>query len=106
MDLRITDAVETPQAKHSPGPWHVKAIATCGGNDCEWAILDNRKEGIIAETNSADHPANAYLLAAAPDLLASLRSLLAIHDDPNHVTDSRKIDAARAAIAKAQGGAL
>ena len=76
---------------HTPGPWlygrisdEVEAIVTPDGD----SIFDVRGAS----------PADLRLLSAAPDLLAALRGLLASVGD-----DLEAIDAAHAAIAKAEG---
>ena len=65
--------------------------------------------------DAAEQAANARLIAAAPDLLAALEECVAWHEldahrsQPVNASDSevgrRMIAAARAAIAKAKGGA-
>ena len=49
--------------------------------------------------------ANAALLAAAPELLDALRGMLEVFGDEFGIGSSDTCDAARAAIAKAEGGA-
>lgn len=102
------------QSKHTPGPW--------------WPILDSAKSWTVlthrdnevgsdrgigdpdgaaicvsigdhteARTRGNEH-ANACLIAAAPDLLEALKGVLRVAD---RATD--EFDAARAAIAKAEG---
>lgn len=80
--------------KHTPGPWHLfernsLCIESASGN----VALCN-----LARNSEAD----AKLIAAAPDLLAALTSLLSAEklDDGDPVLDKARFDAA-AAIAKA-----
>jgi hypothetical protein len=110
---------------HTPGPWQVRGrtnvfpaggtsriIANCAGystNGPDWEEVNEENE------------ANARLIAAAPDLLAALRMVaLLILDPPTDQHELNKIrraaqdaemdmatyasDAARAAIALAEGG--
>lgn len=127
--------------KHTPGPWFVRdfrasemkrlgwegefvdrilitnkdgaGISDCVGKDCVIAriTLDNRPfHELLGEGNLAD----ARLMAAAPDLLDAVNSLLGLlqlvsgrPDIPSEVRDAlrsgHRIDEARAAIAKASG---
>ena len=92
---------KTTTASHTPGPWHTGGInpisapviyAADGFAVADATVYHRHHDGQTA--------ANARLIAAAPDLLASLRDVLALHlahhNNPVHV-------AARAAIAKAEG---
>ena len=82
--------------QHTPGPWTVHtnfATAT-------YTVFD--EDGNYAETDGDTLTANAALIAAAPDLLAALVAVLDLHiAHHNHPTHA----AARAAIARATGGA-
>jgi hypothetical protein len=87
-------------SKHTPGPWRTEIdgelVGPLGGfmpvgGGCygsPWMT------GITEEARKAD----ARLIAAAPELLEALRSML---EDDDHDEAKRK---ARAAIAKAEGG--
>lgn len=81
-------------ARHTPGPW--KVIKSPHGNRyaCVQYGADDRYTSLELE------PADARLTAAAPDLLAALIGVVRVAD---RATD--EFDAARAAIAKAQGAA-
>lgn len=100
--------------QHTPGPWFAEF------NGTYWEVWSNGDFGRIGDAcaSSASRPehgslelgeANARLMAAAPDLLAACKGLLdAIHDSMTHAAQAahaEQIDAARAAIAKAEGGA-
>ena len=119
-------------SQHTPGPWKVfrgKNIA----DDMGLSISDTQGLAPIARIppDYAHGPANAALIAAAPDLLAGARAMLAAidallllaqqHDpatgccsfirksvDPYEITRLLQTGAicidARAAIAKAEGG--
>ncbi|MBV7502068.1 hypothetical protein [Achromobacter sp. ACM05] len=82
---------------HTPGPWHLSAA-----KDCIWHQDHGR---VCTWPNHAqvwNWEANARLIAAAPDLLDALAALIGCID---HGSDdpASKLDAARAAIAKATG---
>ena len=90
---------------HSITPWKV---AHAHSTEYVRHIKDARGE-LIAEVSAFDDEvseaiANARLMAAAPDLLAALRDLLD-EADLNEVDEytAPKIEAARAAIARATG---
>jgi len=86
------------KAAHTPGPWHFDGESIY--NDAAEIIVLRLKSNSY---NSAVNIANARLIAAAPELLAALQGILyAINvriDDPR----IKYFDAARAAIAHAEG---
>ena len=92
--------------KHTPGPWRYYTESQPDG--CP--IVGSGGPMVAMLAHSVNHPdqsdeanANAYLIAAAPELLEALECLLAAveqHDTP--LTDPERI-AARSAIAKAKG---
>jgi len=90
---------------HTPGPWRWSTYhggvttATVSRDGCVSAIAD-----IPAHHGGVSREANARLIAAAPDLLNALH-LLAAHTHPRTLDDHAAINIARAAIAKAEGGA-
>jgi len=93
-------------ADHTPGPWAVHPVK---------AQIDAFPAGAVVpvcsllwptELRSEDETeANAYLIAAAPDLLAALKLILASHDASckGERCAIVGIDLARAALAKAEG---
>jgi hypothetical protein len=93
--------------KHTTGPWDALATTEHG------AILIGHKGTLVASIRPAhgkgyttEQIANATLIAAAPDLLAALRTLLTEWDAPHSSGSSvlaAQYEAARAAIAKAGG---
>ena len=93
----------------TPGPWI--AVANRGNN----AVSDvvDRDGYTIAHCRNVSvgcWEANARLIAAAPDLLAALKHLLAFveaHTEAGEVIPPYTVEhvRARAAIAKAEGGA-
>ena len=93
--------------KHTPAPWfEVKHFS-------EWLISDGSR--LVATTaGSPAHlglahakrdAANARLIAAAPDLLKALETLLSLHDARVDTADAWNVsmEEARAAISKAIG---
>ena len=99
------------ESKHTPGPWTVDwsddgpliytgdlLIASVSGSTEHVEV-----QGLDGETTEA----NAWLIAAAPDLLAALERILARVETLNlfaeHGEDAKVVEQARAAIAKAQG---
>lgn len=85
------------KAKHTPGPWAVKP----GGTDISLRIIgktDLNQELIASVPTYGDGHANARLMAAAPELLDALKGVLIVAD-----RKTNEFDAARAAIAKAEG---
>jgi hypothetical protein len=84
--------------EHTKGPWHA-------GGDAVFT-LDGRRVicttwGVGGPTDRAENDANTHLIAAAPDLLASLKVLInAVGNHPvTSVDEAERI--ALAAIAKA-----
>ena len=108
-------------AEHTSGPWEIDSEdgqwwiyggkdvrATVGVAKCD--LIVNAVFGICKQQNvigrrmpAAERIANAHLIAAAPDMLTALRGLLDVVnvriDDPR----IKQFDAARAAVAKAEG---
>lgn len=100
--------------KFAPGPWNnmpkTEYVPICKQDEAGLAL------GFINSTNlerTAEGKANAYLIAAAPDLLEALDALVKINEDHNNSiqgvigtppgwSDSY-LDAARKALAKARG---
>ena len=81
----------------TPGPWHLSA---------EGAITATAPEGGERLIATVHHPADALLIAAAPDLLQALRGVV----DPYHICDDDcatqgcpRTAAAKAAIRQALG---
>jgi len=87
------------KATHTPGPWHTQGCTIYAGKNRvaqTWDTCDD----LPTPTMEAD----ADLIAAAPELLAALKSLV---EDFERII-GRPIEAeheAKAAIAKATGGA-
>jgi hypothetical protein len=88
------------ESKHTPGPWRAsydrqKRRHSFVGDGMWFA---NVSWTVISDRNEAD----AHLIAAAPDLLDWLKSIVADHDT-GHGVSLASIGHARVAIAKAEG---
>ena len=81
-------------AKHTPGPW------TLDGCEGGWMLLAEGRD-ITTEPFDADD-ADAALIAAAPEMLASLQELLALHIAHHNAIEHA---AARKLIRRATGDA-
>jgi hypothetical protein len=116
--------------EHTPGPWRVGYEDSSGGGDPDdyneyFIITSVPTDDIVVSGMSGDcdmksycygieDPANAHLIAAAPELLEALEQsivsilALAIIADPNNnpsgVENGATISRARAVIAKARKG--
>lgn len=111
-DRMIADAVYTrPETTHTSGPWRV--ILTMGSGE-PFVRLGDYKHMEYTDVEAARGctltPADARLIAAAPDLLGQLRVLVLLHRNytNGHITRSEWIramddaaDFAEQAIAKA-----
>jgi hypothetical protein len=85
-------------SEHIPGPWELFASQN-GAFDItalNGAVVICHREDWTHRANESR--ANARLIAAAPDMLAALKRVLAVAD-----RKTEEFDAARAAIAKATG---
>lgn len=112
----------TQQTKHTPAPWHMQTLSHQSITGHDICII----HGVTTQPTedgkgqrycyiSADKPcfevsdeeqlANAYLIAAAPDLLAALEQAVTSMQDSGYPNDHLSVKAARAAIAKAKGSA-
>lgn len=104
------DAMTVEKVAHTPGPWGGRLQ---GGPYDQGLIISEATGANVAVVYNG--PADTDLLAAAPDLLAALElcraELAAIWDyeqqnqiDPDEPNSTREaLDAAEAAIAKAEG---
>ena len=93
---------------HTPGPWAIekcpKAQAATDGRDWPWMVNynDGEYEGHLALVQTQNAEANARLIAAAPELLESLKMMLEM-SEMGGFGKAYAEDVARAAIAKATG---
>lgn len=94
--------------KHTPGPWKATQFGRC------WAIgpeaSDNERDDICRiglEAAYAESAANARLIAEAPAMLAALREVYALLENPDaDQFDADKVELTVAAIlARIDGGA-
>ena len=87
-------------AKHTPGPWRVEGCDLIG-NSTFLAML------YWHTGRDTENKADAALISAAPDLLAALKWFIDDIDGTltNMVEFDGNVERARAAIAKAEGGA-
>ena len=102
-------------AQHTPGPWSI-ALSTDHTPAVTVPVHPSEGSGfVVAHINRlprmgsvlGDADANAHLIAAAPDMMAALKAIdieaRDIDADGNIILPSHVWDAARAAIAKAEG---
>lgn len=97
--------------QHTPGPWEIGRVSAPNtgatpirwkGENIAWACGKDSAHRL----DEATARANAQLIATAPDLLQSLCDLEIILSGKPHDRDEQKLlQAARAAIAKAEGRA-
>lgn len=114
-------------AQHTPGPWNCErfedgqnkycqlanVVAPNFGTICELRYSDSTYLGDTkADERKATQLANASLIAAAPDMLTALEALVEQAEDAQSHIGGRglaslwiEMEKARAAIAKAKGGA-
>jgi hypothetical protein len=95
--------------KHTPGPWtldghNLSSVIRCtvprGHPDAKHTCGDYET---IAECGGDNWKANARLIAAAPDMLEALRTIVEYGPQSGMKADAPMLIAARAAIAKAEG---
>ncbi len=89
--------------KFTPGPWHIED-ASYGQIVC----ADKADVAVVRNSDGLPHHENARLIAASPDLLEALRSIVEDYAfcEQNPVFGDRVheyVKTARAAIAKAEG---
>ena len=95
------------KAAHTPGPWNCNRSSAsgydivCSENSPTDVCVISRRDKTTGEID-----ANARLIAAAPDLIEALRAVVATEIYlPDHPQRQAAYRNARAAIAKAEGGA-
>ena len=90
--------------KYTPGPWIVLETDEFGGT-----TITNGKSLQAERTAQAFSLGNAYLIAAAPEMLEALKDILVVipRYDLKDQTECyiQALDAVLKAIAKAEGGA-
>lgn len=95
-------------SKHTPGPWEVRTIDnSLGSVDTVGGVVTvaQAQEVSVADRNlgSPERKANARLIAAAPDLLEALQSLVACITSTRGPNADAALHASRLAILKATG---
>lgn len=90
--------------QHTPGPWTVSNREITGPQDSGVIVARLPEWGILAD-NPDPAPANARLIAAAPELLAALKVMTLTPGILAHLEahDPMALKQARAAIAKVTG---
>ena len=88
-------------SKHTPGPWHIDPIKTHANGNRRIMAEQCTPVAVVPEHLAAD----ARLIAAAPDLLEALKTLLGDTEDSDYMSRKERENMARAAIAKATGEA-
>lgn len=92
--------------KHTPGPWSVSKSKHMGGEHVVATLAEDRDDRALVvhapHGNADQDDANAYLIAAAPELLAALQRYVNC-DKARDVSGDTPARQARAAIAKATG---
>ena len=95
---------------HTPGPWNIEEDSmrdelSIGHNRVSVGRREIALVGVGYEEDiDQEQRANARLIAAAPELLEALQTLVTFsdfNDEESHATFVRQLDGARAAIAKA-----
>ena len=81
--------------KHTPGPWEWSSVWTSSPTR---HFLEIGGERVLEEVGPLEEP-DGLLIVAAPDILAALKRLV----QPNITARLEDYNAARAAIAKAEG---
>lgn len=112
--MKTHNLIETPApVLHTPGPWHASAAGLVTAPNQPRALAYvyhadfNAFVGGSADMAARETAANGYLIAAAPDLLAALQACAYELEEAADRPNARRYAAeqARAAIARAMGGA-
>ena len=107
------------EIKHTPGPWITAKVAkvTPDKTQVVWAVISPKRgatnpvSGLSPLFPASEQEANAYLIAAAPELLESLEAMVEadrMGNDPDVAADTWEqagraaLDLARVALAKAK----
>lgn len=88
--------------EHTPGPWYAQEIAEPLSFGFKRKIYTGKSGGLLADCYSGNI-LDARLIAAAPDLLAACKALLA-WSNPDGLECGAEVTQAEAAIAKAIAG--
>lgn len=102
-------AADIAKAGHTPGEWSVQSQGADYWVDSPCEGPKYRQDICRLSWGNPESKANAHLIASAPDLLSELVALVeqyeAWRDLGDGAAEPPDTDSARAAIAKAQGGA-
>lgn len=101
------------KAQHTPGPWKVESVPAVMSTLQKDFLITYTDDGLRSHvarlfdnslcTEHGTTEANARLIAAAPELLAALESMLTHIGMDEDEWNKPTFDQARAAIAKARG---
>ncbi len=102
---------EQTERKHTPGPWVVddglvtmrdqaELIKADIGTNREWTAIGKNDEEGFAEVVSLSHPANALLIAAAPELLEACQTYAQLVNNLGVALTSEQISEATVALTK------
>lgn len=100
------------EVKHTPGPWEIDNRASEFGPGRLWIVETNGPKTICGGLGGwpnrvEESRANAHLIAAAPEMYAVLRSVVGEmrreHDMGDEHFSTAQVEAAEAALAKAEG---
>lgn len=94
---------------HSAAPWWPTetGVRSAAGYICHFnSVQRYADQDARFERETAEREADKLLVAAAPDLLAALRDVLAWGTDENYERAKASCDKARAAITRATGGGV
>ena len=109
MSVLLKSGLTAPMSTHTPGPWHIyrrRPDDIYRGPAGTFFVVDADQSNVADVVINGDRSttkSNARLIAAAPDLLAALKALLAYEDETEGGFMTGDIIKARAAIAKAEG---
>lgn len=95
--MKTNEATICHETKHTPGPW---MVAGQGDGNKQLPISADGK--IIAAVRDQGSFSDARLIAAAPDLLEALKTLVWQAENHNQTVFGMALEDARAAIAKAE----
>jgi hypothetical protein len=88
-------------AGHTPGPWVQDRYGSLVGSDSKQVVVWGL--GIAHGQRNATAEANARLIAAAPELLEALKSIVGWIEEGGYGAEATIERCARAAMAKAEG---
>jgi hypothetical protein len=97
--IGVNEMTTPSESKHTPGPWSAtEAMYSDHIGNYRMIVGSGEIVAHVWPTGNANEKCDTPLIAAAPDLLAALKGVLRVADRA-----TLEFDAARAAIAKAEG---